>query len=246
MSAAGKTVESMTEQEKARADAIMKGWLAFNAKAKANEETFNAKLEEIAGAISELIQEKTGIDTANIIGDRKAEFGRHVGDIVRTYQMRLPYHHQANDALIKEQLKTIDWAFQTGNMESLIRHDVDSMYEILHERVYWIEQTGDYSLALDAVTTPTCFRNLTIAEGFTWHSPMQVSWVSPYKRILEKGWLRNIWTSVTEQRIHEEWTVPRFKGYAEHLEANFDISAWNDEDRTITLTCIPPACIPPA
>jgi hypothetical protein len=113
------------------------------------------------------------------------------------------------------------------------------MYEILHERVYWIEPTGDYSLALDAVTTPTCFRNLTIAEGFTLHSPMQVSWLSPCQRILGKGWLRNIWMSGTEQRSHEEWTMPRCRGYAKHLEVELDISAWNDEDRTIT--CIPPA-----
>ncbi len=240
MSAAGKMVESMTEQEKARADAIMKGWLAFNANAKANEDAFNAKAEEIATAVAELVAEKTGI-TDDIIGGREAEFGRLLSDIFRTYQMRLPYHHQANDSLIKEQLKTIDWGFQTGNMEAMIKHDIDSMYEILHERVYWIEQTGDYSLALDAVTTPTCFRNLTIGLGFTWNSPMQVSWVSPYKRILEKGWLRNIWTSVTEKKIHEEWTVPRFKGYARHLEVDFDISPWSDDDPTITMTCVPPA-----
>ncbi len=240
MSAAGKMVESMTEQEKARADAIMKGWLAFNANAKANEDAFNAKAEEIAAAVAELVAEKTGI-TDDIIGGREAEFGRLLGDTFRTFQMRMPYHHQANDALIKEQLKTIDWGFQTGNMEALVQHDIASMYEILHERVYWIEQTGDYSLALDAVTTPTCFRNLTVGTGFTWHSPMQVSWRSPYQRILEKGWLRNIWTSVTEKKIHEEWTVPRFKGYARHLEVDLELSPWNDDDPTITMTCIPPA-----
>ena len=153
--------------------------------------------------------------------------------------MRLPYHHQGNDALIKEQLKSIDWGLQTGNIEAMIRHDIDSMQEILHERVYWIRQTGDYGLALDAVTTPTCFRNLTIGEGFQWHGPMKVSWVSPYKRILEKGWLRNIWTNITEQKIHELWTVPRFKGYAEHLEVDFEISPWNEEDRIVSITCAP-------
>ena len=239
MSAAGKMVTSMTEQEKARADAIMQGWLAFNANAKANEDAFNDKAEEIAGAIAKLIAEKTGI-TDDIFAGREAEFGRLIGDTVRTFQMTMPYHHQANDALIKEQLKTIDWAFQTGNMKALVQHDVDSMYEILHERVYWIEQTGDYSLALDANTTPTCFRNLTVAEGFTWHSPMQVSWISPYKRILEKGWLRNIWKSVTEQRIHEEWTAPRIHGFAKHLETKFEVSPWNEETRVITVTCLPP------
>ena len=69
---------------------------------------------------------------------------------------------------------------------------------------------------------------------------MKVSWVSPYKRILEKGWLRNIWTSITEQRLHDEWTVPRLKGFARHLEVDFEISPWNEETRLIELTCVPP------
>jgi hypothetical protein len=239
MSAVSKVVaDEMNEKEKARADAIMHGWLAFNAKARAIEDAYNEKTEEIGRAIGDLIVEKLDLEE-NPIEDREEEFGRVIGDAIRTFQMRLPYHHQANDALIKEQLKTIDWAFQTDNMPAMIQHDIDSMYEILHERVYWIEQTGDYGLALDAVTTPTCFRNLTIGEGFEWHGPMKASWLSPYQRILEKGWLRNIWTSVTEQRIHEEWTVPRFQGYAKHLEVDFDISPWNEDDRVISITCVP-------
>ena len=238
MSAANKIVESMNEQEKSRADAIMEGWLAFNAKARELEDAYNAKTAEIGRAIGDLIAEKIGV-TEDLIEGREEEFGRLVGDAVRTFHMKMPYHHQGNDALIKEQLKTLDWGVQTGNLETLIQHDIDSMYEILHERVYWIKQTGDYGLALDAVTTPTCFRNLTIGEGFQWHGPMKVSWVSPYKRILEKGWLRGIWTSLTEQSIHELWTVPRFLGFAKHLDIHFDISEWNEDDRIITVTASP-------
>lgn len=240
MSAANEIIDEMTEQEKARADAIMHGWLAFNAKARELEDAFNARTGEIGRAVGDLIAARLGV-AEDLFEGREEEFGRLIGDTLRTFQMKLPYHHQANDALIKEQLKHIDWAFQTGNMAAMVQHDIDSMYEILHERVYWIQQTGDFSLALDAVTTPTCFRNLVVAEGFQWHGPMQVSWISPYRRILEKGWLRKLWSEVTEQRIHEEWTVPRFKGYAEHLEVDFDISPWDEATRTITMTCVPRA-----
>ena len=126
MSAASKVVEeSMNEQEKARADAIMKGWLAFNAKALELETAYNAKTAEIGRAIGDLIAEKIGV-SEDLIEGREEEFGRLVGDAIRTFHMKMPYHHQGNDALIKEQLKTIDWGFQTGNLDSMIQHDIDS------------------------------------------------------------------------------------------------------------------------
>ena len=230
--------DTMDPAEKARADAIMHAWLEFNASAKSIEDAFNAQAEDIGAEVGRLIQKKLGLD-GNPSEGREGEFGRLLGDTIRTFGMRLPYWHQANDALIKEQLKTFDFALQHDCMEQIVEHDVASMYEILHERVYWIEQTGDISLALDAVTTPTCFRNLTVGEGFQWHGPEKVSWVSPYKRVLEKGWLRNIWTDVTEQKIHDLWTKPRFEGYARHLECRFDISEWDEDSRMISIEVSP-------
>lgn len=239
MSAASDTISAtMDDKDNARADAIMQGWLAFNAKARYIEDAFNAQSTDIGRAVADLIIDRVGI-TEDMIAGREAELGRLLGDTIRTFQMRLPYHHQANDALIKEQLKNIDYGVKTGNLAEMVEHDIESMYEILHERVYWIEQTGDISLALDAVTTPTCFRNLVVGEGFSWHGPEKVSWASPYQRILENGWLRNIWTSVTEQKIHELWTVPRLEGFARHLEVNFDSSAWDDHDRMINVSVSP-------
>ena len=230
--------ERMSPEEKARADAIMKGWFMFNDNAKAIEDKFAPRLEEIGRDVGELICDKLGIED-NPVADRSLEFGRLLSDLFRTFQMRMPYWHQMNDALIKEHLKTFDYALKHGILPEIVQHDVDSMYEILSERVYWIEQTGDISLALDAVTTPTCFRNLTIGEGFEWHGPMKVSWESPYKRVLEKGWKRNIWTDVTEEKIHTLWTKPRFQGYAKHLECHFDISDWDEDTRLITIEVSP-------
>ncbi|MDP6436501.1 MAG: hypothetical protein QF790_08225 [Gammaproteobacteria bacterium] len=230
--------DSMTPEEKARADAIMTGWFAFNKRAREIEDLFKAQQDEVATAVDEVICKTLGIDDSPI-ADRIPEFGRLLSDIYRTYQMRLPYAHQANDALIKEQLKTFSFALDKGVMQEIIKHDVDSMYEILHERVYWVEKTGDISLALDAVTTPTCFRNLTIGEGFQWHGDKKVSWLSPYKRILEKGWKRGIWSDVTEEKIHQLWTKPRFEAYAKHLECHFDISDWDEETRLITIEVSP-------
>lgn len=226
--------DTMTPEEKARADAIMHGWLAFNAHAKELEDKFAAHAEEIAVEVDALIASKLGLEESPA-ADRGPELGRLLSDLYRTYQMRMPYAHQMNDAIVKEQLKNFDFGLQNDLLPQLVAHDVDSMYEILHERVYWIEQTGDISLALDAVTTPTCFRNLTIAEGFDWDGPARVSWVSPYLRVLEKGWKRDIWSDVTEEKIHEMWTKPRFLGYAKHLECRFDISDWDESTRRISI-----------
>ena len=230
--------DTMTPAEKARADAIMNGWLAFNARAKKIEQLFDRDLEGIGCEVGELICRKLGIEDSPV-ADRNLEFGRLIADTFRTYQMRLPYIHQSNDALIKEQLKTFDLMMKKDMLPEMVQYDLDSMYEILHERVYWVEQTGDLSLALDAVTTPTCFRNLTIGEGFQWHGDRKVSWLSPYKRVLEKGWKRNIWMDVTERKIHEMWTKPRFLGYAKHLDCHFDISDWDEETRLITIEVSP-------
>ncbi|SVB69927.1 uncharacterized protein METZ01_LOCUS222781, partial [marine metagenome] len=170
MSATGAAIQetTMTDEERAREDAIMKGWFAFNDYAKSIEDAFEPKAAEIGRAVAELVAERIGT-SENLIEDRDAEFGRIIGNIVRMFQMKLPYYHQGNDALIKEQLKWVDFAFATNRVDEMITWDINAMREILSERVYWIEQTGDISLALDAVTTPTCWRDLVVAEGFEWH-----------------------------------------------------------------------------
>jgi hypothetical protein len=239
--AAKKMIDTMDEAQKARADAIMKGWFAFNEKALELETACNAKVEEIGRAASDMIAEKIGI-SEDLIQGRNAEFGRILANAVRTFNMQLPYKHQANDALIKEQLKCLDYA-QTRCCEAeMISHDVASMKEIFEERRYWIEETGDITLALDAITTPTCFRDLTVAEGMQFNADRSsITYVSPYKRILEKGWLRGIWTGLTEQYIHDVWTIPRFKGYQNHFGVEFRVSEWNEDDRIVTISVHPGA-----
>ena len=49
--------DSMTPEEKARADAIMHGWLAFNAKAKEIEDKFAEHSEEIAAEVDQAAEE---------------------------------------------------------------------------------------------------------------------------------------------------------------------------------------------
>ncbi len=105
MSATGAAVQqtTMTEEERARAEAIMKGWFTLNDYVQALEAKFGPKAAEIGRAVADLVAERIGT-TDNLIEDRDAEFGRIIGNTIRTFQMKLPYYHQGNDALIKEQL----------------------------------------------------------------------------------------------------------------------------------------------
>ena len=192
MSATGAAVQetTLTEEERARADAIMKGWFALNDYTQAMEAEFGPKTAEIGRAVADLVAERIGT-TDNLIEDRDAEFGRIIGNIIRTFQMKLPYHHQGNDALIKEQLKWVDFAFSTGKVEEMIEWDIESMREILSERVYWIEQTGDIHSRWTLSRHRPASATWSLAEGFEFHDNRhRVSYVSPYKRILEKGWKR--------------------------------------------------------
>jgi len=240
MAVAAETIGSqMTEAERQRADAIMRGWFAFNAEALELETACNKVLDSIGRKAADVIAQEIGVDH-DLIGGRNEEFGRLLADAVRTYHMQLPYKHQMNDALIKEQLKTIEYVQERGIEEEYIAHDVLSMKEIFEERRYWIEQTGDISLALDAITTPTCFRNLTVAEGIEFSEKRDaISYVSPYQRILEKGWLRNIWVNVTEEYIHNMWTIPRMAGYEKHFGVKFEVDPWNEATRMVRIKVHP-------
>ena len=71
--------DRMSDKERARADAIMKGWLAFNAYARSIEDKFAPKTGEIGRAVADLVAQKIGV-AENLIDDRDEEFGRLIGN----------------------------------------------------------------------------------------------------------------------------------------------------------------------
>ena len=75
--------------------------------------------DEIAREVDELICKKLGLEESPA-ADRTPELGRLLSDLYRTYQMRMPYWHQMNDALIKEHLKTFDFALQRGILPEIV------------------------------------------------------------------------------------------------------------------------------
>ncbi len=58
--------------------------------------------------------------------------------------------------------------------------------------------------------------------------PGKRTWTSPFKTVLEAS-RRLGQFDLTEQEIHEQWTVPRLLGYARTLGVNIRVSAWRDD-----------------
>jgi hypothetical protein len=226
--------EDTMHDTREKKDEFMEAWLAYKEQTDQQDREFEAKQAEIGRAVADLIAEKLGKD-GDLIAGRDEEFGRVLSNCVRTFQTLVPYHHQGNDGLIKETLKWYEFAGREGLVDAVIQHEAESMANILGERGNWAARTGRLELALDAITTPTCFRDLMLGEGF--HLTDRVlTYTSPFGRVLEKGHLRGIWRNLTEERIHNIWTIPRYAAFSKILGVAFDVSPWDDATKQITIT----------
>jgi hypothetical protein len=229
--------EDTMHETREKKDEFMEAWLAYKEMTDRQDQAFAKKEAEIGRAVADVIAEKLGRDD-DLISGREEEFGRVLSNVVRTFQTLVPYHHQGNDGLIKETLKWYEFASREGIVDSVIQHEAESMGNILGERGQWAARTGRLELALDAITTPTCFRDLVLGEGF--HLTDRVlTYKSPFGRVIEMGHKRGIWRNLTEERIHNNWTIPRYQAFAKILGVNFDISPWDEATRMITVTVSP-------
>ena len=206
------------------------------ARIKAVEDTVLANEEEFGQALSDFVTAQMGTDSSFIEG-REAEFGRAVGNILRTYQFTGSYEHQANDALVKSEVSWIEFAYEYDMLDEALESDLESKRILFSRGKKKIAETGDLEIALNFLTLSPCFRDLTVAEGFT-RVPGQISYVSPYGRSLSSDTLKDTRT-ITEQKIHELWTMPRIKAYGDLLGVEFQISEWDDEERLIVISVMP-------
>jgi hypothetical protein len=228
------TREDTMHDTREKKDEFMEAWLAYKEQTDQQDREFAEKQADIGRAVADLIAEKLG-KQGDLIAGRDEEFGRVLSNVVRTFQTLVPYHHQGNDGLIKETLKWYEYASREGVVDSVIEHEAESMANILGERGQWAAKTGRLELALDAITTPTCFRDLMLGEGF--HLTDRVlTYKSPFGRVLEKGHLRGIWRNLTEERIHNIWTIPRYAAFSKILGVSFDVSTWDEDSKMITIT----------
>lgn len=224
------------EADEARLIAVMEKMDAASVRLVALENALLSNQAEIGAAVGAVLASQAGVSGDLVVG-REAEFGRAITNLVRTFQLQSSYAHRANDALVKRDLEWLEYLHTKGLIEDAVRHDIAIKTPLFVRRAEWIKKTGNYALALDSMTDASCFRDMVVVDGFQ-KTAMQLTYVSPYKEVLDAGTKRGMFT-ITEQQIHEQFTVPTLKGYGEVLGVEVDVSPWNEE-RLITISIVPP------
>jgi len=230
------TASAAPDAEQARMIAIMEQMDAASAKLVVLENALLINQTEIGTAVGALLAEQAGI-SGDLVAGREAEFGRAIINMVRTFQMNWSYEHRANDALVKRDLEWLEYLKRKGLLADAVRHDIEIKTPLFVRRGEWIKQTGNYALALDSITDVSCFRDMVVAAGFT-KTSTTLTYMSPYTEVLAAGTKRGMFT-ITEQEIHEQFTIPTLKGYGKVLGVEVDVTPWQ-EDRMITISIVTP------
>lgn len=157
---------------------------------------------------------------------REEELGRAISTTLKTLKNVTPYKHETNDALIKAWLVSIQFAKDRQLLEEFVAHDVKVMEPVNRVLRKLIEKSGDAEQALIGLFDHTACHYHLVLE--TRVEPGKRSWVSPFKNVLDIS--RRIGQfDLTEQEIHERWTVPRLQGYARSIGVELQVSDWNDQ-----------------
>ncbi len=190
-----------------------------------NEQVLGA---EVAKAIMKASPTKGGEHDFN---GREKDLGLAVGTAIKILNVESGYKHEMNDALVKMTLNYIQFAKDHDLIDEMITEEIATGIPMMTRVRKLIEKTGNPELALIAVTEQTaCFYQL-VQE--TQREPGKITYKSPFGNVLEST-RRLDMHDLTEQEIHEIWTIPRIKGSGELLGVDLQVSAWQ-EDGMITI-----------
>jgi hypothetical protein len=156
---------------------------------------------------------------------REEELGRAISVVFKTLQNVTPYPHEINDALVKAWLTSIQFAKDQGTLAELVAHDIKTMEPINLRLKKVIEKAGNKEIALIGIFDHTACHYQLVLD--TQIELGKRTWVSPFKTVLAAS-KRIGQFDLTEQEIHEQWTVPRLMGYAAIIGVNLKVSPWRE------------------
>jgi hypothetical protein len=194
---------------------------------------FESEEQVLGAAVAEAIMEvsPTKSEQHDFKG-REETLGRAVSTIIKTMNVESSYTHEMNDALVKMTLGYIQFAKDHDLVDDMIDEETRIQFPMLNRIRKLIEKTGNRELALIAVTEQTtCFYQLV---DDTTRETGKLTYVSPFGNVLDVT--RKMGQhDLTEEEIHNIWTIPRLRRSAETLGVDLQISEWND-DGIITIS----------
>lgn len=162
-------------------------------------------------------------ETLNFNADQQRMLGLAVAKAIKTISNDTPYQHEMNDALVKAHLTNIQFAKDNGMLEDMINHEVKTQSFMLQRVGKMIRDGGSLELATIALTERTaCFYQLVQDYKRTGTT---MRWKAPYGNVLAVS--RPLGQhNLTEQEIHEVYTIPLMKKQAEIMGMDLDITPW--------------------
>jgi len=162
-------------------------------------------------------------ETLNFTPDQQQMLGLAVAKAIKTISNDTPYQHEMNDALVKAHLTNIQFAKDNDMLEEMINHEVKTQSFMLQRVGKMVIDGGSLELATIALTERTaCFYQLVQTYQRTGTT---MRWKSPYGNVLKVS--RPLGQhNLTEQEIHEVYTVPLMKKQAEVMGMDLDITPW--------------------
>ena len=201
---------------------------------------FEGNEQMLGAAVAKTIMDVTpvGFESASNTGHdfsdpaRQERLGFAVSTAIRTINADQPYTHEMNDALVKMTLTYIQFAKDHDLLDDLIASELRTVSPMLKRVGKLIQKTGDQELALLAMTDrTTCFYQLVDDAE---REPGSITYKSPFGNVLAQT-IRLGQHDLTEQEIHEIWTIPRIRGQAELMGVDVQVSEWR-EDGSITIS----------
>lgn len=194
---------------------------------------FEGNEEALGAAVAEAIASASPTNgPEHDFSDREETLGLAVSAAIKIMNASAGYQHEMNDALVKMTLNFIQFAKDNDLVDEMIVEEIATGIPMMTRVRKLIEKTGNTELALIAVTEQTaCFYQLVLD---TQREPGKITYRSPFTTVLVST-TRLGMHDLTEQEIHEIWTVPRIKGAGDLMGVDLHVSEWRD-DGMITIS----------
>ena len=179
------------------------------------------KEAELGQGVAGLVQELDG--KLDLSKSSDEELGRYILTAVKTMNHNGSYQHEFNDALVKLHLTAVSFAKEADMYDKLVENDVKTTAFMMKRIGNAIKMTGREDFALMAIfEQTTCFFQLV--DNVRWNSPTSITYTTPFTRVMEASQKVGIFEDLTEEEVHNNYTIPRYMAYADIMGVQLEVS----------------------